>query len=268
MCLLILWSCEDLNEPVDLHSEYSIVACFDPADNLHRVYAYHNAPLSEYVDGVIIDDYFVNEADITLKWGNEVFNDFLFHKDSTTTTYYYSYGEYNQKTYYGNNSELEIIPGMEYELTIKINDSEFTGNMSVPGNFELSLPARDTMKAEEINELEFEWTESINSSVYVYGYRTARPAPEYYAEYSGIDYFNFPEGIPREGDYTYERKVKFDFYGNPFTVADSVLIFVSAFDKNTSDHILKGRSSAGLTNALGVFGSSVTKTAVIVIEKE
>ncbi len=261
--LLSLTSCENLNEPAGQQAEYSVVFCLEANSEIHKLYVYNNTPLDEMIDGANINNYFVNGARIGLSSNNVVFNNFVYH-DELDSIYIYYNTDYYQTVYYKNNERLKIIPGMEYELNIKISDEEITGNTIVPGDFELNLPARDTMKSEELNGIEIEWTESTNASVYVYGHRSAQPAPEW----TGRDYLYFPEEIPRGGDYTHERKVKFEFYGDPFLRSDSVLIYVSAFDKNIFNHMLKGVSGSGLTNAYGVFGSSVTKTAVIVIDKD
>ncbi len=262
--ILLICSCENLNEPGSSKYSYSVDFYMDTVNKTQKIHLYRTLALSENYDLYHLENYFIENAQLELACDGMDYNDFGLFEDPDST-HVYNYYDHYQWLYYKNNSELKILPGKEYILTIKTDDQLINGLTKVPGDFDLLIPARDTMKAEEIDGLEISWTASQDAYIYTHGKFLARQ--RHYS--SGYTYF--PDTFPLGGAYTNENHAVIDFNSSTIlfvSEVDSVLIFVTAFDKNAYNHSFNGHESAGVTNAYGVFGSSVTKTAVIVIDKD
>ena len=250
---VIVYSCESLNEPLKTEYSMSISAILEVNKDTQEVQIYRSLNYEDNIDYYDYGQYFVKGAEVKIVESENVFSDFgLYPKKES----YHGYS-----FFYGNNSSLEILPGKKYELEVLAEGILMNGATTVPGDFEINIPG--SIKNEEIAGMEVTWTKSDSAKFYMYKFQLAYQSP-----WDTSNYHNFDPVFLNTGYITYERKAIIGNVNYEQLEIDSVLICIKAFDKNIYKHLVKGEKNVGVTNAYGVFGSSVTKTAVIVIDKE
>ena len=255
LLLIIFYSCENLNEPVGIQYGISISSLLEANRNIQEIQLFQALNLDDTIDYKYYGRHFIKGAQIKISENNNVYSNFaLFEKNEM----------YNGKSFfYGNDSEFKIMPGNQYNLEIVADEIRITGVTTVPGDFQILEPSKNKMKIEDIINMELSWTKSDSAYLYSWDYRIAYQSQSDSSIYHGFKVIPLPSG-----NYTENERATFEYYYSIYMEIDSLLISITAYDKNAYNHFIKEDNNAGVTNAYGVFGSSVTKTAVIVIDKE
>ncbi len=231
--ILFLVSCESMNEPVE-NIEYSLISNLIVNEPVQKIFIYRTLGLSEKFRDANGNnnyrDYFSKNADITIY-------------DDTNFPYHFKMPNDTSK-HYLNETQISIIPGKSYSISININGNKIFGETVVPNDFKIIKPMLNQhFINNNILDIPIQWSNSLNSM----GYLIKIYKPFNVNPYSIIlrdTSFVFKRGVIM-GEYKFE---------------------IIAFDKNFYNHIIENIPSAGIDGAYGYFGSSVLKSVKIIVE--
>jgi hypothetical protein len=240
--VIVFTACENLNDPGEPKYKHSIFFKLNSGMNKQRLYIYNVVPLSEYSFGYLkeYDKYFDPDAQISIESDGIEVEDFYVESDSQNIRYYTS-------------DNLNVLPGKEYHLSIRVGNEMISGTTKVSEAFNIISPAENQIIHYTNNELKvnYKWSKSINS----YGYQIQ------------INYAYIIGGIIYEYNFPFSENVldTLYVYKTYLKPVDTVYSMISAYDKNYFEHIYGGKENAGIQGAYGYFGSSVNKKVSYVV---
>ena len=205
--MVIIYSCENLNEPVGVEYPLSISSILEVNRSRQEIQLYKALNYEEYIDYYDYGQYFIKGAEINIIENNNVFSDFSLYEKRE------SY--HGNSFFYGNNTKLAIVPGRQYELNVNVNGSEMKGITNVPGDFTINIPTG--IRSEDIIDLEVTWTKSESAMFYLYFWRQAYQPDRDSADYHGFDY-----NQTNYGYLTYEEKAVRENFNPSVLDIDSV----------------------------------------------
>jgi len=261
--ILFLSACENLNEPLSQEFKVSVNCILNPEKKEQNLFLYRTTNISEQINHLDYSQYFIKGASVNLYSDDLIKSKFLESTELVLDPKYDpSYPVYLPYSYKGT---TKLIAGEKYNIKIKISDLSISGETIVPGDFKLNILSRDTMKLENLQNLKLEWSESKGAGGYLQGI--------YIASTSDVNpELNrcFPDTLEVAGVFTKNREKNLDLSLQDDPVwgsVDSVLVYVTAVDSNYVDCKFNGYTNAGLNNSYGLFASSLTKKAVIIVNK-
>lgn len=150
--------------------------------------------------------------------------------------------------YVDQKSEIQVIPGEMYRLFIRTPDGhEITGRTRVPGEVRITQPQTGATLFTDQRELDLTvvWQPATHCSGYLLEFRLPpfefwqgnwrKPAPSTFAFFDST-WWHSSVMVPPRRQGLYQ-------------------VTVAAFEENYFNHTFKGANSAGLDNAVGVFGA-------------
>ena len=248
--LLIFNSCENLNDPGEREYQNSVFFNLRAGDVNQEIYVYNSYPIEHPVETAMFfgyNQFLVGEANITIKKNNFLFSEF---KLVTTDP------PYNKK-FYTNSEELFVYPDSVYSVTVEANGQTVSGSVKTIGNFEIlgieDLAFTDT----NYNRISVSWEKCRGAAFYQLEARSffkneSRFNPEIENIYVPEFYTFFPEDADDNGKFLKKLSIR--------NKADSIHIFVGAFDENTYKFFIEGIDKVNIDNSYGYIGSSTIKT--------
>ena len=154
---------------------------------------------------------------------------------------------------------VQVLPNTTYFLRIQTNaGAVIRGQTTTPGDFHLAgLPDTSVMSVDPGGfALELKWTPSAGAKGYLC---FVRRSP---IRYPNGDVMRFPtRSFLVRDDTEWSTRL----WASP-AGRDTVELGVCAFDDNYDRAVFRGAEAAGLTNALGLFGSMICRSVTVYLE--
>ncbi|MGE5353487.1 MAG: hypothetical protein ACM3P0_15490 [Acidobacteriota bacterium] len=274
--LLIASGCENLNNPGEIKIKNSLFFNLQANSSRQQVFIYKNPDLSgrtEYDAADPFINFFNKDAVVTLKdMLSAESTGFTLTEDTLDFSHYISY--YNNsgrtsptpyKPYYTNSAAFEVKPLTDYYLSVNADGNIITGQVTTPGDFEITSPgnAEEKRGLQNLRSTTITWNQSKNAAGYIvniiclmrfYDFQDST----WRVENSNVRSRFWATTSCRVGDFL-----------SPYSDVQSgpVLIRVEAYDNNYVEHYQNKNESVGLNNAYGCFSSSLMKEVRIYFDK-
>ncbi len=172
----------------------------------------------------------------------------------------------NGNRYYSAAGKVRIVTDAEYGLSVETSFGTITGSTRVPGEFTIGFPVDKSRIAFSGNQatLPIHWTRSTNAFVYQI---VATMVSWETRTFNGMDPFTLRREEVRTFstvDTAFSAILSLRSQSN---LPDTVIVEVTAFDKNFYSHKFLGNERAGVTGGYGVIGSGVAKSITLTVQK-